>query len=324
MQPSDRLVIERPLLQQDHPLESPQLPPRLQAGAVLQSGARLPERRERLALSPRAVEREHQQRPEPLAVGRLPDPRAQLRYQLAVSPLGEARLHEVLLDQQPQLLQALALEPHRLQLLHALERAAAHEIQRRARAAAPPRLASPSASAVRAARRQRLEAVDVELPVLDGQPIAAPLGRDRRRPPRPRASSAAARRRCAPSAPRSPARPLPEAVHDDVGRDELVPPRRQERQHRPLLRRSRIERPSPMPHRERAQEAEAEPGSPPQVVARADSHHPLESVATSVPREPTEGEAPGPCACVALRQDRRREPLACTPTNSSGSFRNSV
>ena len=70
-------------------------------------------RGERVRLASGAVEREHQLPPEPLAVRMLADERLELVDELGRAAEREVRLDPLLEREQPQLLQALGLEPQR-------------------------------------------------------------------------------------------------------------------------------------------------------------------------------------------------------------------
>ena len=127
VQATDLVVVERPLLEQDHPFQPTQLLTRLQPELIGKHVTRLPVGGERVDLTAGAVEGEHQLRPRSLPFRDRRHPRAQLRDELAMSPLVQPSLSEILLKQQLQLEQALRLEAHRTEILEAIERTPAHE-----------------------------------------------------------------------------------------------------------------------------------------------------------------------------------------------------
>ena len=135
--------VEHGVLAQDRLLQPAQLGPGLDPERLHERPARVAERVERLGLPAGAVEREHQQRPQPLAQRMLVDQGGEPPDELRVAARVEVALDRELERRQMQLLQASRLGGR--------ERLLAHARQRRV----PPDASAPRGPAPSAGRRPR-------------------------------------------------------------------------------------------------------------------------------------------------------------------------
>ena len=161
--------LERRVLGQDLLLELPERRARLEPELV-ERRPRVAVGLERLRLPARAVEREHELAPEPLAVRMLGDQRLELADQARVAAEREVGLDPLLERRQPELLEPAGLDPR--------ERLLAELGQRR-----------PAPEGERLAQQAR-RAAGVGVARLGDEPLEAPAGRPP--PARPRAGSPAA------------------------------------------------------------------------------------------------------------------------------------
>jgi hypothetical protein len=160
----------RHLLAQDRPLEFPQLLARLKAKLLDQQRARPPVGGQRLRLPPRAVEREDQVLPQPLAVRVLLDQRRKLldervgpaQRQLGFDPLFER--------EQPQRLEPLGFQAEGALAGEARQRSTAPERQRLPEPVGRP-LRGAAGERVLALPHQLLEPVDVNRLARDPQRV---------------------------------------------------------------------------------------------------------------------------------------------------------
>jgi hypothetical protein len=149
-------------LAQHRLLERPQLLAGLEPELADEEVARLAVRRQRVGLSARAVEREHELAAQPLAQGVLRDETLRLRHELRVPPEREIGIDAILERSEAQLLQPLDVDAG-----ERLER----QIGERTAAPQRERLAQPLGGTLRRVRRQRaasflgqvLEAMEIEL-----------------------------------------------------------------------------------------------------------------------------------------------------------------
>ena len=163
---------------EDRPLEPRQRRPRLEAQLLGQHAPAVPVDLQRLRLAPGAIQRQHQLRAQTLAQRLARDGGLELRDQLGMAPARQIGLDAALQRDHPALQHAVDLHA-RLGRLGQLG-------QRRSAPHAQPGTEL-GGGALGVARRQRLasglqaalEALEVERPRLDPQPIAAPVGLQR-------------------------------------------------------------------------------------------------------------------------------------------------
>ena len=185
-----------------------------------QRAADAPERLERVGLAARAVEREHQLRVHPLAVGMLGRQRLELADDRACAAGREVDVEALLQRGEPQAAEPAGLGRRRAQQRRVGERRPAEQPERLAQQ--PRRLREPAGRALLArALDQRLEALEVERARLELDRVARRRGS--RSAARARAPAAAGTRGpAAPSRP-SPADPRPTARRSGASR--APPPR---------------------------------------------------------------------------------------------------
>ena len=129
---------ERPLLTQDRPVERLELRTGLDPELVDERAARVAVRRERIGLSARPVEREHQLRAEPLPQRMPRDEQLQLRHELGVDLELEIGRDPILEYAQPQILQAMDVVLREVLQLRVGKRPASPESKRLAEHGRPP------------------------------------------------------------------------------------------------------------------------------------------------------------------------------------------
>ena len=213
---------ERRVLTKDRVLQRTELFARLEAELLRQHVARGPVRRQRLRLAPRAVERPHQLRAEPLAQRVLLDERLELADEIGVPAHFQLGVDAVLECREPGLLQPAGLVARERLEGEIVQRGAAPQGQ--CRAELLPALARFRATCL---GRQPLEAREVEALGIDPQDVAGRLGHDRLRADRlPQPRDVVLQRRSG----RLRRLRSPHLVDQPVGGDELVGVQQQERQ----------------------------------------------------------------------------------------------
>ena len=218
-------------------MEVPQLGAGLHADRLHESRACVPVGRQRFRLPARAIQREHLLRPQSLAQRLIRDQRPELAEDLSVATRGEVGVDRHLGRLQPQLLQSSYLGARERLVSHVGERTAAPQRQRR------PRFSVRHAVGLHGRVDQPLEPGRID--AIDREPelVAAAARQDLPDAPAQQLAQLGhvqlhhlGRRRRGPLAPQS--------LAELIGRDGLVDPQREHRQHGALLRRSERYRPA--------------------------------------------------------------------------------
>ena len=222
-----RREVERRVLLEDRVLELLEAGARLEPQLVRQHAPRAAVGLERLSLARRAVQRQHQLAPQPLAQRVLGHQRLELTDEPRMAPRGQLGVHARLEGLEPQLLDAGDLGLRERLIGEVAERRAAPQIQRLTQLARRPlgvghaRLAD-----------QAFEACHVKLGAVDAQDVARRTRHQAALPehlaqPRHVELDALGRGRRR--------RRAPEIVEQAVDRDDLVGVQQKHRQQRPLL-----------------------------------------------------------------------------------------
>ena len=250
-----RLERERRVLVEDPPLELLQLRRGLEAELLSQVRARLLVRTERFRLTAGAIEREHVLRAEALVCRELLAQHLELRDQLRVAPERELRLDPRLDSAEAQLLQAPRLELQREAAGHVGVRVAAPERERSAEQLR--RLGGVGLDERGRMLDRPLELDRVDVLWIGCEPIAAVVADDDVADRGPEVRDVRLQRRARPG------RRLvaPDAVDQRVDRDRLPHLRRQQREHRALLRAAQANVAAVAQDFERAEDANLQVGA---------------------------------------------------------------
>ena len=255
-----RRRVERRILLQNRSFEAPQGRARLDAHLLHQALARIPEDRQRLALPPGSVEREHQLPAQALAQRVAGDQRLELTGELGPAQV-QVRVDSILERRQPKLVQASDLGLRESLEREVGERRPTPQLQRlskrlgrqrgsagRQRAAAvfaqvlePPqvdRLPRNAQHVARGLRHQQLIAV-IDPAGIQGLPQTRDVDLNELRRARGRAGT-------------------PELIDEPIARDDLIGIQEKEGKQRALLRSPQLHRPALVPDLKRTEQPEIE------------------------------------------------------------------